>query len=492
MEIHEELVERFLKFACWDHHVHSRGDHRMYDTAAQRLLKQHPEIALDSLYTAVVCGELQKVERILAEDPELANEKGGPRDWPLLLYACYTRFSHPRTIENAVPIARALLDRGADPNAFYMAGDSRYTALVGVAGEGEQDSPRQPQAEALFQLLLERGAKPFDLQVLYNTHFRGDVIWWLDLVYKHTVEMGRKDVWDDPSWEMFDMGQYGTAAHLLLRVAVDKNDLRLAEWLLEHGARPYARMPSHVNYKPKYSPHETAILTGLTQMAGLLERYSPEKTKVEFEGEDRFIAACFRMDDEDVSTELVHHPEYLSSPNAIFAAAHRDRPDVVKLLVEKGVSVEIANETNKRPLHEAAANNSLRVASLLVETGAEIDPVEQTWDATPIGWAAHEDHTEMIDLLSVHSRDIWTLSFCGYVERLREVLQEKPELAKSVDKEGITPLWWLPDDEQKALEIVQLLISHGADPMLRNNNGRTAADWARTRLMLEVARALEQ
>ena len=36
---------------------------------------------------------------------------------------------------------RALLDRGANPNAYFMTGNSRYTPLVGVIGEGEEDRP---------------------------------------------------------------------------------------------------------------------------------------------------------------------------------------------------------------------------------------------------------------------------------------------------------------------------------------------------------------
>jgi len=70
------------------------------------------------------------------------------------------------------------------------------------------------------------------------------------------------------------------------------------------------------------------------------------------------------------------------------------------------------------------------------------------------------------------------------------VLREDPELARLVDKEGITPLWWLPDDETKALAIVELFVTHGADPSHKNNNGRTAADWATTRGMLKVAEVL--
>src|SRR3977135_2106615 len=222
MENHDKLVARFLEFACWDHHVHGKGDHRLYDCAAQRLLGQHPEIARDSIYTAVVCGDLHEVRRIIAERPEAAREPGGSRGWTPLLYLCYARFSHSATIENATSIARALLDHGANPNDFYMAGDASYSALVGTAGEGEQDSPRQPQATELFQLLLERGAEPFDIQVLYNTHFHGDMIWWLNLIYDHSLKTGRAEVWTDPAWSMLDMGGYGPGAHFILNTAIEK------------------------------------------------------------------------------------------------------------------------------------------------------------------------------------------------------------------------------------------------------------------------------
>jgi ankyrin repeat protein len=60
-----------------------------------------------------------------------------------------------------------------------------------------------------------------------------------------------------------------------------------------------------------------------------------------------------------------------------------------------------------------------------------------------------------------------------------------------VDSDGITLLWWLPDDEAKAIEIVKLLVAHGADPAARSKSGSTAASWARKREMLEVVKLLE-
>ena len=487
---HVERVATFLEFACWDHHVHGKGDHWMHDRAAQRLLAQHPEIANHSIYTAVVCGDLNEVNRILAERPAAAREPGGSRGWTPLLYLCYTRFTHQPTIDNAVAIAGTLLDHGANPNDFYMAGDARYSALVGAAGEGEQDSPRQPYAGQLFQLLLERGAEPFDIQVLYNTHFSGDMIWWLELVYAHTLETGRKEAWDDPAWPMLDMGGYGPGAYFILNAAIANDDLRLAEWALQRGASPNITSSHHPKFKPGGTLYQRAVFEGLTAMAALLRRHGAIQSQPALEGEEAFVAACLRMDREAVRHHLAGHPEYLESTKAIFAAAKRDRADVVEMLLDLGIDVNIQNEHKQRPLHMAAGDNALNVAKLLIARGAEIDPRETSWNGTPIGWAAYGNRVEMMDFLSRYTGNVWTLAFRGYVDRLREVLREEPSLAKAVAADGTTPLWWLPDDDARAMEVVELLLEAGADPAARSKDGSTAADWALKRGMIDVARRL--
>jgi len=445
-----EIVDAFLGFACWDHHVHGKGVHGRCDRAAGRLLAQHPEIARDSIYTAVVCGERGEVGRLIAANPEVACVSGGPRGWTPLLYLCYTRFTHQPAIDSAVAIGRMLLDAGANPNDFYMAGSARYTALVGVAGEGEQDSPRQPQGAALFELLLERGADPFDIQVLYNTHFRADVLWWLELIYKHSANGPRGFAWADPEWRMLDMGNYGTGARFLIDLAEAKSDGRLREWLVAHGANPTstARVPRRIGDR------------------------------------DPFIAACLRLDREEATRLLAEYRGYLRSPAAIFAAARRDRADVVSWLLDLGVPIEIEDEAKQRTLHVAAAANALRVAGLLIERGAEIDPRETRWNAAPMGVAAYAHHTRMLDLLSQYSRDVVNLCGEGYIDRLREVLADERNGAVGV--EG-TALFWLPDDEPKALAAIDLLLAHGADAGRRNSRGQTAADVAEERGLLEAA-----
>ena len=72
---HEMLVARFLQNACPDHHVRGGPAHVMALHIAERLLKEHPEIAHDSFYTAIVCGDVAEVERTLRERPQAVTEK---------------------------------------------------------------------------------------------------------------------------------------------------------------------------------------------------------------------------------------------------------------------------------------------------------------------------------------------------------------------------------------------------------------------------------
>ena len=103
----------------------------------------------------------------------------------------------------------------------------------------------------------------------------------------------------------------------------------------------------------------------------------------------------------------------------------------------------------------AGYNDSIRVAALLIERGAEIDPVESNWSNTPLDCAVYSQHPRMIELLGRFSRDVWNLTFTGNVERLRDVLGAEPDLAKVAGRSYGTPLMWLPDDEARAMEIVE-------------------------------------
>jgi len=518
-ESHDALVARFLRNACPDHHVRGGPAHVMALHTADLLLAQHPEIARESFPAAIVCGDLAEVQRILRERPEAAKEKGsragndrgragefedifrdaGPLNWEPLLYLSFTRLSLPAANDNAIAIATLLLDHGANPNAHFMAGNSLYTPLVGVIGEGEESRPSHAHRNELVQLLMDRGANPYDIQVIYNTHFKGDVQWFLEMAYASAVKTGRTLEWENPDWPMFDMGGYGCGARFLLGGAVDRYNLRLARWMLEHGANPNAPPPPKRNaYTVDASGrlssrtlYEDALRKGSREMADLLASFGATPSAVALDGEEAFAAACLRLDRAEARTLLAGHPEYLSSPKAMAIAVMRDRADVVELLLDLGMSPDIEDHQGgrQRPLHVAAYNGALRAAKLLIERGAQIDPREARYESTPLWGAVWDQQQRMIDLLSPLSSDVWALGFIGNVERLRKVLAAEPRLARSRG-DNETPLMWLPADEDRAMEVAEMFLAGGADPNVRNVQGQTAADLASVRGLDRVAAML--
>src|SRR5262249_19792728 len=142
---------------------------------------------------------------------------------------------------------------------------------------------------------LERGAYPFDIQVLYNTHFSGDIQWWLELVYARTVDTPRAEAWKDPDWKMLDMGGYGSGARFLLWTALKPRQLRLAEWALAHAATRNAA-PAPGRTLPQGTLYEEAQRAGFPELAELLARYGANRREPAFSGEDAFVQASLRLD----------------------------------------------------------------------------------------------------------------------------------------------------------------------------------------------------
>ncbi|WP_396216587.1 hypothetical protein [Gemmatimonas sp.] len=64
------------------------------------------------------------------------------------------------------------------------------------------------------------------------------------------------------------------------------------------------------------------------------------------------------------------------------------------------------------------------------------------------------------------------------LERLQAVLHHDPECVHEMmaGHQDPTPLFYLPDDEQRATHITRLLLSYRADVTMRNDSGQTAAD----------------
>ncbi len=199
-----------------------------------------------------------------------------------------------------------------------------------------------------------------------------------------------------------------------------------------------------------------------------------------------------RLDRDKAAAIAERHPDYLRTPHFLCAAAERNRADVVGLLLDLGVPVNAHGANRRTALHAAAASDARDAATLLLARGADANIRETQYGGTPLGFASHYAHQGMVDLLTPHSRDVWCLSEQGKIGRLREVLAADPDRARDIAPDGRTPLWRLPNDEALALEAVDLLLTHGADPSVRLKDGTTAADSARALGFERVATRLEK
>jgi uncharacterized protein len=444
-----------------------------------RLLARHPEVTTLDLCCAVAAGNLAEVERRLAADPSAASRAGGPFDWPPLLYLAYLRW--PGSAAASVDVARALLDRGADPNAIWRdSWGTPFKVLTGVVGLGEGIQPPHERADELAELLLERGADPFDTQVLYDSAIVSDDTHWLDVLWAHSERRGVVD-----RWRTVPVGEKMPGCWLdwLLGIAVSSDHARRAEWTLARGASP--------NVRHAYSgrrPLDEALLHGHDEMAALLRRHGADDAPLP--DEVAFGIACRNLDRDEIRRLAALHPEYLRDAEVMLAAAQANRRDLVELLLVLGMDVDIADQGDTRALNIAAGNGAIEVMHLLLERGADVDRPTKHYGG-PLGFAAHFDQQAAIALLVPRTRDVHNLVNLGKKERLRELFAAEPVLANLPHfRSGLTPLFWLPDNEADALEMARFLLDHGADPRFRGKDGDTPVDAMRKRGFASVAELL--
>jgi hypothetical protein len=234
-------VERFCALACLQY---SAADEPARWAEAADLLAVQPDLPARSIYAAAVVGDPEAVRAHLAADRSAATRDGGPFRWVPLVYLVYSRVAQ----SDAVATARVLLDSGADPASGYLwqGLPTPFTALTGCFGEGEQGpgrQPRHPQWEPLARLLLERGADPNDGQTLYNRMFGRDDS-HLELLFDYGLGTG-----DGGAWRQ-RLGDATESPAEMMRRQVD--------WAQAHGFDRRLALLARHGFAPDTAPSSTA------------------------------------------------------------------------------------------------------------------------------------------------------------------------------------------------------------------------------------------
>ena len=85
----------------------------------------------------------------------------------------------------------------------------------------------------------------------------------------------------------------------------------------------------------------------------------------------------------------------------LHSAAGNNHLKLAELLISSGAEVNAKNEDGNTPLHWAAYRDSLEVAKLLISSGADLE-AKNIVGWTPLAWAARWNRQKMVELLKKH------------------------------------------------------------------------------------------
>ncbi|KAM4054568.1 ankyrin repeats (3 copies) domain-containing protein [Hirsutella rhossiliensis] len=167
---------------------------------------------------------------------------------------------------------------------------------------------------------------------------------------------------------------------------------------------------------------------------------------------------------------------------ALCWAALNGHESVVRLLLDKGASVEVQGQS-ATPLCWAALNGHESVVRLLLDKGASVEVQGQS--ATPLCWAARNGHESVVRLLldkgasvEVQGQSVAALPWAarnGHESVVRLFLDK----GASIEAQGqsATPLCWAALNGHES--VVRLLLDKGADIEGKSQNiGWTPLSWA--------------
>jgi ankyrin repeat protein len=369
-------------------------------------------MAVETFVRAATDNRKARAEAILEAEPELEkdpwvklvlgrewdcdpNAPGGPLGWAPLVYACHSCF--PTTA-----LAKELLERGADPNAFFVNEYGKMSALYGAAG-------RRYDPE-LTRALLEAGANPDDGESLY-----------------HGTEA------ESPECVriLLEHGARATGSNALAH-ALDDERLEHVRLLLEHGADPNEKphvahavrrgrgpetiellvshgadvnLPGGETWRgdvPLRTPYQHAVLRGKLELAEVLARLG---ASTEVDPADSAVASIARGERPETPLPETLDPD---AQEVIVLSALRGKLDLVLDVVGLQFSGVVGGSPEGTLLHHAAWVGSPELVEQLLARSANAAARSGAHFDTPLAWAAHgSQYHELPD------RD-----FVGVAERL--------------------------------------------------------------------------
>jgi ankyrin len=417
----------------------------------------------------VPCGEYKsqedgvRVAQLLLERGADVNTRCDDHQTPLHLASYFGN----------IEIVRLLLNHGADPEAAE--GDMGEKPLHRVA-RGEYKS--QEDGVRVAQLLLDRGAD-------INTRRKDD---WTPLhlaSYLGNIEIVRLllNHGADPEAAEGDMGE--KPLHRVARgeYKSQEDGVRVAQLLLDRGADINTRR------KDDWTPLHLASYFGNIEIVRLLLNHGADPEAAEGDMGDKPLhrVAC---------------GEYKSQEDGV---------RVAQLLLERGADVNTQRRDHQTPLHLASYYGNIEIVCLLLDHGADLEAADGNVGGKPLHhvpcgeYKSQEDGVRVAQLLLERGADVNTrcddhqtplhlASYFGNIEIVRLLLNHGADPEAAEGNMGEKPLHRVARGEYKSQEdgvrVAQLLLERGANVNTQRKDHQTPLHLASYFGNIEIVRLL--
>ena len=147
---------------------------------------------------------------------------------------------------------------------------------------------------------------------------------------------------------------------------------------------------------------------------------------------------------------------YKNGWSPLFHSIEHDRPEFIRLLIKKGSNVNAVDRLMKTPLIMSIVYQRAGCLQVLLEQGGADPCISDEKGLTPLMHAAKADKSDCLTLLLSHASSKITIN--------------------EIDDDGCCALHWASGTNR--WDNISLLLQHGADVSIRNNDGLLAVECA--------------
>lgn len=188
---------------------------------------------------------------------------------------------------------------------------------------------------------------------------------------------------------------------------------------------------------------------------------------------------------------------------ALLTATEKQETNTVISLLKKGADINITDNKGRTPLMIATYKNDVKTAKALIDAGADVN-IQDDMKNNPFLYAGAEGYLDILKLTIDAGADpsltnryggtaLIPASEHGYIDVIKELL-----MRTNIDVNHVNNLGWtalmeaivLSNGNETQQQVIRLLIEHGADINIPDNDGVTPLEHARAHHFKEIEKIL--